>query len=326
MLTKGLLVASAFVFLTAAAGNPASDSWITMKSKLALATTEDIPSTRINVDTMNGVVSLYGKVASNDIKLAAERRIATVEGVKRVDNNLQVVATSQEKRVERSDDAIRDAAKKWLAQDRRTADLKVIAVDKGVLTLGGETEELSSHVYAVSALARLGGVRRIETKAIVKGEPALIGSKSTTPAAKDAWTTTQVKLRFIGEKDIPSMKINVDTDNGTVTLFGSVANESARTHAGKVAAKVEGVKKVQNEIVVDTSLRSEEKLADSEIKADVEKLLSVEDLPRINVAVKNGVVEIAGSVPRESDRTRAAMLSRSAKGARAVKNNVTISE
>lgn len=325
MVLKSVFVASAFVLLTAAADNTTSDSWITMKSKIALATAEDIPSAKINVDTMNGVVTLYGKVYSNDIKVAAEKRLASIDGVKRVENMLQVVPKSQEKVVAQTDDAIRDAAKKWLKNDERTDDIEITAIDKGVLTLGGETDDLASHAYAVAALARLDGVRRIETKVKVKNETSTIGSK-TTPATKDAWMTTQVKLRLIGEKDVPSMKINVDTDNGVVTLFGTVGDQAAKTAAAKTAAKVDGVKTVRNEIVVDKDFKRDPKLADAEIKDEVEKLLSAEDMKDINVAVKDGVVEIAGTVPRETDRTRAAMLSRSAKGARAVKNKVKISE
>ena len=67
-------------------GQPVTDSWITTKVKSELATTKDVSSMKISVDTVDGVVFLTGVVddaASADKAAAAAK---TVKGVKKVDS------------------------------------------------------------------------------------------------------------------------------------------------------------------------------------------------------------------------------------------------
>jgi len=40
------------------------DAWVTMKTKVALMTTEGISTKDLNVDTVNGIVTLHGMVAT----------------------------------------------------------------------------------------------------------------------------------------------------------------------------------------------------------------------------------------------------------------------
>jgi hyperosmotically inducible protein len=66
----------------------------------------------------------------------------------------------------------------------------------------------------------------------------------------DSTITTKVKTSFLTEKGIPSTAISVETYEGTVLLSGFVANSDIVARAGKVAAGVSGVKKVENKLVV----------------------------------------------------------------------------
>ena len=60
------------VLTTGALAADRPDSWVTAKTKLALMTTEGIDTWDLNVDTVNGVVTLHGKVASDAAKEKAE--------------------------------------------------------------------------------------------------------------------------------------------------------------------------------------------------------------------------------------------------------------
>src|SRR5262245_59243711 len=72
-----------------------SDAWITAKSKIALMTTKGVSSTAVNVDTVDGVVTLHGKVNSTDEKARAEAEVKKIDGVREVRNLLQVVPERQ---------------------------------------------------------------------------------------------------------------------------------------------------------------------------------------------------------------------------------------
>ena len=65
----------------------AADAWITTKVKSEFGTTKGIKATNISVSTSDGVVTLSGKVASEDEKQHAERVAQLVKGVKSVDGS-----------------------------------------------------------------------------------------------------------------------------------------------------------------------------------------------------------------------------------------------
>ena len=64
----------------------------------------------------------------------------------------------------------------------------------------------------------------------------------------------QVKLKLTTDPIVKGGGLKVDSKDGVVTLTGTVGNRREKDRAGKVAAKVKGVKRVVNNIVVSASL------------------------------------------------------------------------
>jgi len=64
---------------------PVTDSWITTKVKSDLLASSKVPGTEVKVETVNGVVSLSGTVASQAEKDKAVTEARGIKGVKRVD-------------------------------------------------------------------------------------------------------------------------------------------------------------------------------------------------------------------------------------------------
>jgi hypothetical protein len=73
-------------------GQGINDSWLWFKTKTALATTDDLRDSTINVDVVNDKITLKGSVASAAQKTRAGEVAKGVEGQKGVDNQLQVRA------------------------------------------------------------------------------------------------------------------------------------------------------------------------------------------------------------------------------------------
>ncbi len=73
-----------------------SDGWITMKVKSALAYHKHVSATGTEVETVGGVVTLKGKVATQAQKELTTEYVKDVDGVKQVDNQ-QIVVGSQAK-------------------------------------------------------------------------------------------------------------------------------------------------------------------------------------------------------------------------------------
>ena len=62
----------------------------------------------------------------------------------------------------------------------------------------------------------------------------------------DAWITTKVKSEFGTKKAIKGSDISVETNDGVVTLTGTVSTNVEKTRAHRVASKVKGVKSVDD--------------------------------------------------------------------------------
>jgi len=73
-------------------GQGANDSWIWFKTKTALAASNDLRDSTINVDVANDVITLRGSVATAAQKTAAETVAKGIDGQKGVKNQLTVNA------------------------------------------------------------------------------------------------------------------------------------------------------------------------------------------------------------------------------------------
>jgi osmotically-inducible protein OsmY len=348
-----------------AASFAAADAWTTAKTKMALMTSEDAPATDVNVDTVDGVVTLHGKVETPEQKAKAEQVAKSVEGVREVRNLLQVVPAASQDRVEVADEQIRDRVVEAVkaAPQLEGSDIEVQSVNKGVVLLAGKADSFADALTAVTTAARVPGVRKVASEiespkdrlvdAEVSGRapaPAVEKGAAKAGAAaggamdkagdamdeagatvadaasaasdrvSDIWITSEAKLRLLAADDAPALDVNVDTENGVVTLFGVVANEAEKKAAEATVREVKGVESVQNELQVVSKARQEQvAAADGEVEDAVEANLNKRDaLGDVAVEVKNGVARLSGEVPSEADRVTAAVVARSTPGVRSV--------
>ena len=76
------------------------------------------------------------------------------------------------------------------------------------------------------------------------------GQETVGAYVDDSTITTQVKSRFISNKEVDAASISVETLNGTVMLSGFAKNAAERSSAERIARDVNGVRSVKNEIAV----------------------------------------------------------------------------
>jgi hyperosmotically inducible periplasmic protein len=145
-----------------------NDSWLTLKTKLALLADERVSSSGVHVTTHQGVIVLDGTVDSEDARRAAEEIAANIEGSDRVENRLVVVAKTGQKLVARKDDQIVKDVDGLIKKnaDLKKADIEIRA-DNGIVTLTGEAPSLETSVHASEVASRVPGVRAVHNKLIV---------------------------------------------------------------------------------------------------------------------------------------------------------------
>jgi hyperosmotically inducible periplasmic protein len=342
MTVKHSLVLAAV--LVAASSSPSSaadapDAWITTKVKMALLVAEDVSATAVRVDTMDGKVTLYGTVSSADEKARAERAARSVKGVHDLRSLLQVVEKARQETAAVADEALFAEVGRRLDADPALRDSKigVKSTNRGVVLLDGNARTLSAHLRALEVARAVPGVKRVASE--IASPDTLADDEiwreakndSMTPApsaAKDAWITTDAKVRLIANSDTPARDINVDTLRGVVTLFGTVPTEGARRAAESEVKEIDGVKSVENDLqVVPQVSAAAVEHRDDRVKDAIEKRLSARaelSDANIDVEVANGVARLTGTVRGQPDRLTALTLARTTDGVRSVVGDLTV--
>ncbi len=73
---------------------------------------------------------------------------------------------------------------------------------------------------------------------------------STGEVVDDSVITTKIKTQLASDEFLKSFQISVETRKGIVELSGFVDSQKAKDKAGQIARGVEGVKSVQNALIV----------------------------------------------------------------------------
>jgi len=330
---------AAVLVLPVTAGAAVSDAWITTKAKIALLSTPGVSSTAVNVDTIDGAVTLHGKVESLEEKGKAEEEVRRISGVKEVRNLLQVVPAQREKAVKLADRDIDQRVWQALEDDPSLKDssIAVQSVNDGVVLLGGKASSVSAHLRALEVARAVPGVRSVRSEVESPdgladdelhhqyGRPEA-GTRGVGQTLQDMYITSATKMRLLADEKTPALDINVDTRNGVVTLFGTVPTAAAKEAAESDARKVSAVRRVVNELeVVPHAVKERVQARDEDLKDQVKKNLeNRQDLKdaSIDVEVRNGVARLTGTIKSEQQRLAAAIAARSTPGVRAVHDDL----
>lgn len=144
-----------------------SDGWITAKVKLALLADQRVSGFATDVDTKDGTVTLSGIVDEQTNKSAAEEVARDVEGVKNVNNQLQVVPGAKRDEISEADDKIEDAISTVMDQDQVLKELSLSAdSNAGVVTLDGNVESQEQLLKAAQAVRSVPGVKAVVTSPV----------------------------------------------------------------------------------------------------------------------------------------------------------------
>lgn len=75
-------------------------------------------------------------------------------------------------------------------------------------------------------------------------------TQSPSTQLNDAAIATKVKAKLTGDPEINPFNINVDTEDGVVTLIGRVPTEADKQEAERLARNTKGVRDVDNRLKV----------------------------------------------------------------------------
>ena len=188
-----------------------------------------------------------------------------------------------------------------------------------------------------------------DTAATVKVESA----KAREQLA-DAWLTTKIQSKFVGDREIKATEINVSSHDGVVTLKGRVLNDPMRKLAVAIAQNTDGVRQVVDQLNVEIAppvpARAQNAATpdavattgtagntarpatvsasdDARITSSIQSKYFMDERIKgrhIDVATDGGVVTLNGEVGDETERAEALLLARTTEGVTRVEDSLTV--
>jgi len=191
----------------------------------------------IGVAVEDGVVTLTGHVAGYIERLAAEKAVKRVKGVRAIAEEIEVRFPSDKKT---SDDQIARRALDVIAWDSTIPKDKIqIKVQNGFVTLTGEVDWFYQRDDAEAAVRKLTGVKGLSNE--IKVKPQVRGT--------DIKQRIETALKRNAEVEADAIKVTVQ--DGRVILDGKVKAWYERELAERTAWSAPGVVSVEDRISIN---------------------------------------------------------------------------
>ncbi len=202
----------------------------------------------INTSSNDGVVTLTGTVSEESHKSLAQETVASLPGVKSVDNQLTI---SGQQPPENSDGWLSMKVKGALLFNRNVSAVNTeVYVTDGIATLKGHADSQAQKDLTGEYAKDIDGIKGIDNQMTIV-ENADKSDQNKDNKIDDASITAQVKMAFLTHHSTSAFKTGVETNNGIVTLSGNAINGAGKDMATKVANDINGVTNVINNMTIN---------------------------------------------------------------------------
>ncbi len=141
----------------------------------------------------------------------------------------------------------------------------------------------------------------------------------------DDRTVNSIKSSYVFKTYLKDDKVDVHSENGVVTLKGTVADDNERTLAENTAASLPGVTRVDNQIKTTGERPAENSDAWVSIKVKaallVHRNVSATDT---KVYVTDGIVTLEGTAASEAQKELTAEYTKDIEGVKSIVNNINV--
>ena len=126
-----------------------------------------------------------------------------------------------------------------------------VDTQRKVVTLAGNVESAAAKAQALRLARETEGVASVIDKVKVTAKPTDTRSIPDTGGdLSDAGITAAVKTKLLADPAVAGLKIDVDTQNGVVTLTGRVKTAAEKAEALRLARETAGVKSVTDRLTM----------------------------------------------------------------------------
>lgn len=195
--------------------------------------------------------------------------------------------------------------------------VKVKAHD-GVVTLTGTVQDQDDKALAVDTVENLPGVIGVNNQ--IKIAP-------TYPEKSDGWMAIKIRGRLLVKGNVSAATTKVGVKDGHATLTGTADNSAQKELTGLYAAEIDGVKTVQNDIVVTDKPTLAEKIDDASITSQVKfALLTHKSTSALHtkIVTADGIVLVTGEASSDAERSLVTKLAQDVRGVNSVTNKMVV--
>ena len=243
------LLAAVSTMLMASAPVRAADTDSRIESSAAKSYTFKtyLKDDSIKIASKEGVVTLTGTVAEASHKSLAENTVASLPGVKSVENQLTIKG---ENPAEHSDAWITTKVKTALLFHRNVSGTGTSVYTKdGVVTLQGVASSMAQKELTTEYAKDIDNVKSVNNEMTIAKSPA-IPSETMGDKIDDASITAQVKSSLMSHHSTSALHTGVSTTDGVVTLSGVAKNDAEKSLVTKLVTDINGVTSVINNMTV----------------------------------------------------------------------------
>jgi hyperosmotically inducible protein len=201
----------------------------------------------ITTSSKDGVVTLTGTVTkASDTSLAGDT-VASLPGVKSVDNQLVV---SGQQPAEHSDTWIGMKVKMALLFHRNvSATGTSVDVKDGVVILTGEASNLAQKELTTEYAQDVDNVKAVVNNMTIATTP-ITSDETAGDKIDDASITAEVKSSLLSHRSTSALRTGVTTTDGVVTLSGIAQNAAEKSLVTKLTTDINGVTRVINNMTI----------------------------------------------------------------------------
>lgn len=277
---------------------------------------------KIDANVIDGRVILSGKVNSFQERQLVAYVTKGVIGVKDINNKIEVDYT-----INRPDNQIENEIQQTLNNDIRIDNAMIdVSVNNGKVSLSGVVGSLAEK-YQAETNAWVAGVKEVNSDELRPKEWARDENlrKDKYVTRTDAQIKDAVKDVFLYDPRLLGFDLEVNVDDGEVTLIGTVDNLKAKKAASADAKNVVGVFAVKNFLKV----RPQRIPENPELEDNISEFLIRDPyVERINfdIEAEHGVVYLKGEVSTYFDKYHAEDVVSRVPGVVAVENKISVGE
>jgi hyperosmotically inducible periplasmic protein len=191
----------------------------------------------------------------------------------------------------------------------------------GVVTLTGTVPDKDDKALAADTVSNLPAVTSVNNQIVVA---------QAYPEHSDGWIAFKIHWTLLTKANVSAVNTTVVVTDGNVVLSGTADNLAQKELTGVYAKDIDGVKSVNNEIIVQNPPPGEtvgENIDDASITTQVRYALLTHGSTsalKTKVSTANGVVLVSGDADSDAEISLVTKLASDVRGTKSVTNNMTV--